>query len=127
MPQHLSPASRQTQAHGYKNICIKRGTGTLGTVPRVKGFVPETHVLPRASLIKNRKQEWGGGCVQRREKLGRAEGGRQGPGSLGAPSRFSQGRPTFCPALPALRPTGPWTTGIYPQQLLGLCPGGQPG
>lgn len=36
MPQQLSPASRQTQAHGYKNICIKRGKGRGGTEPWVK-------------------------------------------------------------------------------------------
>lgn len=94
MPQQLSPASRQPQAHWYKNIRIKRGACWAQRQGR-SALVPEPYIPQRESLIKTGKE--GRVDVQRKHVLG---GPEVGLGGLGAP-------PAAPPCLSLPRPTGP--------------------
>lgn len=95
MPQQLSPESRQTQAHGYKNIRIKKGRVHAGHC--AKGEVPwcpDTRVPQRESLIKTRKQE---GETEKESWKGCSPAGPPG-----APlAAFKSGSPQFLPCHPS--------------------------
>lgn len=113
MPQQLSPASRQTQAHGYKNICIKRGKGQAGHSAKGEAlWCPETYVPHGESLIKNK--EAGKGDVRGEKSWGGLRAGGRGQAGWEPPAAFRLGNSP----IPAL-PWGPWTTGIYPRGLPG--------
>lgn len=108
MPQQLSPASRQTQAHGYKNICIKRGKGQAGHSAKGEAlWCPETYVPHGESLIKNK--EAGKGDVRGEKSCGGLRAGGRGQAGWEPPAAFRSGTPQFlpCPGFPLPDPGAP--------------------
>ena len=108
MPQQLSLASRQLQAHRYKNIHIKGGRAGA---PRVERMVPRDLCPAEGKPDKKKKKKEAGkgsGEIFRGKKSpGRAGGGTGQPGS--SPCHFQVREPPFSahPIFPCSGPLGP--------------------
>lgn len=123
MPQQLSPESRQTPARGYKNICIKRRKGASWAQCQGRSaLVPRDLCPPRGKPDK--KQAAGKGDVRGEQSWGGRRAGGEGRAHWEPPRCFQVRE---LPRLSFPRPMDSWTTGLSPQQILGLGPRGLPG